>query len=79
MDYWRAVGFHKLGGGVEPNNQGDEDAAYSNIINGQWNDVNRGFTLWNGGYLVEYPVPEPATQSLLALGGLAILRKPRKQ
>ncbi|MCP4379176.1 MAG: PEP-CTERM sorting domain-containing protein [bacterium] len=30
-------------------------------------------------FLVKYEVPEPATMSLLALGGLAILRKRRKQ
>ena len=30
------------------------------------------------GYLVEYPAPEPTTLGLLALGGLAVLRRRRK-
>jgi hypothetical protein len=64
-------------GNLEPNNHGNEDVGHSNILSGQWNDLNRDFTFWNGGYLVEYPVPEPATLTLLTLGGLAIIRRRR--
>ncbi len=32
----------------------------------------------NHGYFVEYPIPEPATLSLLLIGGLAILRRRRR-
>ncbi len=45
---------------------------------GQWNNVN---TMWEPNaphtahYIVEYPVPEPGTMSLLALAGLAVCRR----
>ena len=46
---------------------------------GQWNDV-RDETIYNrpwSNYIVEYPVPEPATLALLALGGSALLARRR--
>ncbi len=39
-----------------------------------WNTVNDSMAFW----VVESEIPEPATMSLLALGGLAVLRRRRK-
>jgi hypothetical protein len=58
----------------EPNNQGGyEDILTISLDNNyQWND-SAGV---QSGYVVEY-TPEPATFSLLALGGLAMMRRRR--
>jgi hypothetical protein len=61
--------------GGEPSNSDGEDGL---IIwpSGIWNDGHRESLC--GGYIVEYPVPEPTTLFLLGLGGLTLLRKRRK-
>jgi len=58
----------------EPNDQDGEDFLTVSLDhNCQWND-SHGV---NPGYVVEYAVPEPTTLSLLALGGLAMMRRRR--
>lgn len=72
----------------EPNDAGTfgvEDhlgfvGASGHALLGQWNDVYRGLNpdrFWSS-YVVEYPVPEPATLSLLIVGGLAMVQRKRK-
>ncbi len=60
---------------AEPNNTlGIEDElAFWNPIFGSWNDSRGGHIT---GYVVEF-VPEPATFTVLALGGLSLLRRRR--
>lgn len=47
-----------------------------------WNDVDHGLATWpvdvSVGCIVEW-VPEPATLMTLALGGLAVMRRPRRR
>lgn len=43
---------------------------------GTWNDVSSEALL--AGYIVEYPVPEPATMSLFALGTVGLIRRRKK-
>ena len=45
-------------------------------VTGMWNDIaGENTDLW--GYVVEYPIPEPASLALLLLGGLTLLRRRR--
>jgi len=66
----------------EPNDNGDENALSMHASDhalgwGEtWNDLASDTSL--NGYVVEY-VPEPATVGLLAIGGLALIRRRRRQ
>lgn len=65
----------------EPNNVGgNEDRLIffgpGNTISNVWNDVGSGYGA--RGFVVESPVPEPATMVLLTLGGAAMLYRRRK-
>ncbi len=42
---------------------------------GKWNDSQYGVAKTDWGYIIEYDVPEPATLSLLTIGGLALIRR----
>ena len=44
----------------------------------QWNDDSNNPTIGTYGYFIEYPVPEPASMGLLAVGGAALLRRRRR-
>ncbi len=62
----------------EPNNNGDENAielfASDHTMGpSAWNDLSKNNSLTS--YIVEYEVPEPATLSLLAIGGLTLIRR----
>jgi hypothetical protein len=68
----------------EPNDNGDENALSMHASDhplggewpGTWNDLASDTLLY--GYVVEY-IPEPATLTLLSLGGLTLLRRRRRQ
>lgn len=66
---------------AEPNNfNGDEDRVHFMVRSPtgrdpHWNDES-GYDARISSYVVE--VPEPATLSLLALGGLAVIRRPKR-
>jgi hypothetical protein len=45
---------------------------------GSWNDWFRIYNRLDGGYVVEYPVPEPATLLLFGLGGLLAMRRQKR-
>ncbi|MBN2562906.1 MAG: PEP-CTERM sorting domain-containing protein [Phycisphaerae bacterium] len=59
---------------TQPDNSGGEDCLDISSTQGKWNDMGCSTPL---PYVVEY-APEPATLSLLALGGLAIVRRRRR-
>lgn len=66
----------------EPNNSGDEYVAYitssqTQGLLGSWNDITgivHSARDWSH-YVIEYPVPEPTALLLLAIGGLALVRR----
>ncbi|MCP4245815.1 MAG: PEP-CTERM sorting domain-containing protein [bacterium] len=75
---WAAWGYTNWNPG-EPNNNVNEHHAIMRLWNGSgnmWNDVQLSGYNHNVGYLVEY-LPEPATLSLLTLGGLIATRRRR--
>lgn len=66
----------------EPNNFGAETAlAFAFFQPGTWNNAPSDFTGYNnGGYVVEYSVPEPASLALvgLAFAGVGLARRKRQ-
>ncbi len=75
---WSFTNWHS----GEPNDLG-EDELYLDMFGhaqpGQrsfWNDASHMRTYWwTSGYIVEYPVPEPGTISLIAIGAGALVRR----
>ena len=70
----------------EPNDCGGHDEMFLDMLGtgpfpaggecGRWNDSqDLGPGLWTGGYVVEYPVPEPLTIGLLLPGIVGLLRR----
>jgi len=62
----------------QPDNSGGSENrliyfGWGENIDKGWNDIGGGYGAH--GYVVESTVPEPATMSLLALGGLAMIRR----
>ena len=72
----------------EPNNSGGAENSLAFWYNDTWNDAG-GETTYayespldahiEHGFVVEYPVPEPATAVIFSLAGLALLRRKRRE
>jgi len=70
----------------EPNDYGGHDELFLDMLGtgpfpvggerGRWNDSqDEGPGSWTGGYVVEYPVPEPLSIGLLMMGAAGLLRR----